>query len=101
MQVQVIPSSAIVLEGGGTSFKCSVLPGAIYTWVHNGMKIDLQQSGDKYTVQQNGLLEINEVSKENAGTYICLAENKAGVSAASAELSIGCKFCSLASFLHV
>lgn len=90
-QVQITPNNSIVLEGGGTSFKCSVLPGAVYTWVHNGRKIDLSQTGDKYTVRQNGLLEINQVEKKDAGTYVCLAENKAGVSAASATLAVGCK----------
>ena len=86
-----MPNSSLVLQGGGTSFKCSVLPGAVYTWVHNGRKLNLQESIGKYTVQQNGLLVIHDVQNEDAGTYVCLAENKAGVSAASATLSIGCK----------
>ena len=86
-----MPNNSVVLEGGGTSFKCSVLPGAVYTWVHNGRKIDMKQADTKYTVQQDGLLEINQVVREDAGTYVCLAENKAGISAASATLSIGCE----------
>ena len=90
-QVQITPNNSLVLEGGGTSFKCSVLPGAVYTWVHNGRNIDLNEAKEKYVVQQNGLLVINGVQKEDAGTYVCLAENKAGISAASATLSIGCK----------
>jgi len=88
-QVQIMPNTSLVLEGGGTSFKCSVLPGAVYTWVHNGKPINLNEANEKYAIQQNGLLAINNVQKEDAGTYVCLAENKAGVSAASATLSIG------------
>ncbi|XP_065059670.1 peroxidasin-like [Rhopilema esculentum] len=87
-QVQVMPNRTYVLEGGSTSFKCTLLPGAVFTWVHNGKKIDVED-GDKYAAQQDGLLEINRISPEDEGTYICLAGNKAGSAAASATLSLG------------
>ena len=86
-----MPNNTAVLPNGSTSFKCSVMPGAVYSWVHNGRKINMEESNGKYFMQPNGLLEINDVSEHDEGTFVCLAQNKAGLSAASAVLTLGGK----------
>ncbi|XP_038155797.1 neural cell adhesion molecule L1-like protein isoform X5 [Cyprinodon tularosa] len=76
------------VEGKGVIMHCKVFssPPSTITW----SKDDLSESvdGPRFTVHNNGSLEINSVEESDAGQYTCLAKNTEGSSAIDAMLYI-------------
>eukprot|EP00794_Sanderia_malayensis_P010296 gene10296-11357_t len=89
IKVEISPGKAVSLVGNAIEFQCSVKPGATYNWVHNGKKVNGDKRQSKYVTTTRGYLKINNISLEDQGQVTCLAQNKAGLSAASGNLVIG------------
>ncbi|XP_076609081.1 neural cell adhesion molecule L1-like protein isoform X3 [Chaetodon auriga] len=76
------------VEGKGVMMHCKVFssPPSIITW----SKEDSSESveGPRFTVHDNGSLEIYGVEKDDSGQYTCLAKNIEGTSAIDAMLYV-------------
>ncbi|XP_057701817.1 neural cell adhesion molecule L1-like protein isoform X3 [Corythoichthys intestinalis] len=76
------------VEGRGVTMHCNVFssPPSTITW----NKDDSSQSlvGPRYTVHDNGSLEIYTTEKEDTGQYTCYAKNTEGSSAIEASLYV-------------
>nr|XP_048713056.1 neural cell adhesion molecule L1-like protein isoform X3 [Caretta caretta] len=61
-------------------------PPAVITWMRDDSTMPLE--GLRYTVYENGTLEIRETKKEDSGSYTCWVTNLVGKSAITANLGI-------------
>ncbi|XP_067908514.1 myopalladin isoform X3 [Heterodontus francisci] len=88
------PGDMIVHEGQICRLDCKVsgLPNPDLMWLLNGKPI-LPNITHKMLVRENGIhsLLIDHLTAEDAGTYTCIATNKAGQSSFSLELSVVAK----------
>ncbi|TRZ22552.1 hypothetical protein HGM15179_004536 [Zosterops borbonicus] len=79
--LDVIVNNPIVLpcEATGT-------PQPVITWQKEG--INIITTGDSYTVQPSGSLQIARAAVEDAGTYMCVAQNPAGTALGKIKLKV-------------
>ncbi|XP_067001681.1 neuroglian isoform X2 [Anabrus simplex] len=80
------PSNQATVDGHTVSLTCRVFgaPKPQVKWVRNGKEL----TGGRYTVKENGDLEIRDVSFSDAGDFTCYAENKFGNTDASGTLVV-------------
>ncbi|XP_035273002.1 protogenin A-like [Anguilla anguilla] len=69
------PTSAVVTEGYVARFTCKITasPPPIITWEFN--RVTLPLVTERITVLPNGVLQIHEVERGDAGSYRCVATN--------------------------
>ncbi|KAM4896067.1 hemicentin-1 [Sylvia borin] len=79
--LDVIVNNPIVLpcEATGT-------PQPVITWQKEG--INIITTGNSYTVQPSGSLQIAKAAVEDAGTYMCVAQNPAGTALGKIKLKV-------------
>ncbi|RMC08359.1 hypothetical protein DUI87_14601 [Hirundo rustica rustica] len=79
--LDVIVNNPIVLpcEATGT-------PQPVITWQKEG--INIITTGNSYTVQPSGSLQIARAAVEDAGTYMCVAQNPAGTALGKIKLKV-------------
>ncbi|XP_038265991.1 neural cell adhesion molecule L1-like protein isoform X6 [Dermochelys coriacea] len=76
------------VAGFNAFLHCQVFasPSAVITWMRDDSTMPLE--GLRYTVYENGTLEIRETQKEDSGSYTCWVTNLVGKSAITANLGI-------------
>ncbi|XP_053267224.1 neural cell adhesion molecule L1-like protein [Pleuronectes platessa] len=76
------------VEGKGVMMHCSVFssPPSTITWSRDDSSESVE--GPRFSVHDNGSLEIYSVEKEDTGQYTCLAKNTEGTSAIEAMLYV-------------
>ncbi|XP_055016468.1 neural cell adhesion molecule L1-like protein [Boleophthalmus pectinirostris] len=76
------------VEGKGVIMHCNVFssPPSTITWSRDDSFESVQ--GPRFSIHDNGSLEIYEADKDDAGQYTCLAKNIEGTSAIEAKLSV-------------
>lgn len=76
------------VEGKGVIMHCNVFssPPSTITWSRDDSSESVQ--GPRFTVHDNGSLEIYETDKDDAGQYTCYAKNTEGSSAIDAMLYV-------------
>ncbi|KAL7984810.1 hypothetical protein Chor_003380, partial [Crotalus horridus] len=66
--------------------KASGTPHPVISWQKEGVSVIT--TGNRYTVLPNGSLQIAKVAIEDAGTYMCVAQNPAGTALGKIKLKI-------------
>ncbi|NXB77102.1 HMCN1 protein, partial [Donacobius atricapilla] len=79
--LDVIVNNPIVLPCGATG-----TPQPVITWQKEG--INVITTGNSYTVQPSGSLQIARAAVEDAGTYMCVAQNPAGTALGKIKLKV-------------
>ncbi|XP_069570759.1 neural cell adhesion molecule L1-like protein isoform X4 [Brachyistius frenatus] len=76
------------VEGKGVMMHCKVFssPPSTITWSRDDSSESVE--GPRFTIHDNGSLEIYSVEKSDAGQYTCLAKNTEGSSAVNAMLYV-------------
>ncbi|XP_037630315.1 neural cell adhesion molecule L1-like protein isoform X2 [Sebastes umbrosus] len=76
------------VEGKGVMMHCLVFssPPSTITWSKDDSSESVE--GQRFTVHDNGTLEIDSVEKDDSGQYTCLAKNTEGSSAIDATLDV-------------
>lgn len=75
------------------SLPCTAVgnPGPLIKW-YAGFDASLLQNDSKYTIFENGTLQIKSVSKKEAKVYKCTAENMVASIAKDTEVELACKW---------
>lgn len=75
------------------SLPCTAVgnPGPLIKW-YAGFDTSPLQNDSKYTMFENGTLQIKSVSKKEAKVYKCTAENMVGSIAKDTEVELACKW---------
>ncbi|XP_073068253.1 neogenin isoform X9 [Manis javanica] len=83
------PSSLIRVTGQNAVLPCVAagLPAPAVRWVRNEQALDTGSS-EKLVLLAGGSLEISDVTEDDAGTYLCIADNGNETIEAPAELSV-------------
>ncbi|XP_063959504.1 nephrin-like [Lytechinus pictus] len=75
---------------GDLALNCSAEanpPDVTFTWNKDAAEINVAET-ERYTLDEEGSLLIHNVSREEAGTYMCLASNSEGASNITATLDV-------------
>ncbi|CAL2052827.1 unnamed protein product [Caenorhabditis brenneri] len=83
-----VPNENRGIEGQTIEFKCGAIgkPKPTYRWFFEDDEVPISRS-DKHNVDE-GLLIIESLNSEDAGSYKCIANNTVGASEKSFELSV-------------
>ncbi|XP_029473326.1 LOW QUALITY PROTEIN: hemicentin-1 [Rhinatrema bivittatum] len=86
--IQAQPGTLDVILNNPINLPCDVLgtPSPLITWQKEGINIITQ--GGNYTVLPDGSLQIARATMEDAGTYICVAQNAAGTAIGKIKLKV-------------
>ncbi|XP_076332516.1 neogenin-like isoform X3 [Tachypleus tridentatus] len=89
-QFIAIPKSVVATEGSNITLDCGANgnPRPQLTWLKNGATIDLALLDSRFHTIGVGSLQIENIDEEDAGTYMCRAENHADSEDASATVEI-------------
>ncbi|XP_077288752.1 neogenin protein frazzled isoform X2 [Arctopsyche grandis] len=84
------PRSQTAVEGSPVTMECAALgnPRPDIIWLNNGVAIDLNDLDSRYTLYGSGVLFINSVKENDAGTYQCRADNREDSLDATAILDV-------------
>jgi len=82
-----IETETIGAEGGNVTIKCEpeAAPRPKFNWLKDGFNLG---SGGRRRILPNGALIINPVSREDEGTYTCVATNTRGRDESSGKLTV-------------
>ena len=75
------PQSVEVVLGSSTSLGCrapSGQPEPTISWLKDDEQLRTTSSSNRVVVSESGTLEIRELRREDAGSYVCVASNEAG-----------------------
>ncbi|XP_044528060.1 hemicentin-1 [Gracilinanus agilis] len=86
--IQSQPSNLDVILNNPILLPCEATgtPSPVITWQKEG--INIITSGESYTVLPNGGLQITKAVIDDAGTYICVAQNPAGTALGKIKLKV-------------
>ncbi|XP_061490015.1 hemicentin-1 isoform X5 [Rhineura floridana] len=86
--IQVQPGTLDVILNNPILLPCEAVgtPHPIITWQKEGASVSTTE--DSYTVLPSGSLQIAKAAAEDAGTYICVAQNPAGTALGKIKLKI-------------
>uniref|UniRef100_A0ABM5GDB4 Hemicentin-1 n=1 Tax=Pogona vitticeps TaxID=103695 RepID=A0ABM5GDB4_9SAUR len=86
--IQVQPGTLEVILNNAILLPCEAVgtPHPVITWQKEGVSIIT--TGNSYTVLPSGGLQITKATAEDAGTYICVAQNPAGTVVGKIKLKI-------------
>nr|XP_033816119.1 hemicentin-1 isoform X1 [Geotrypetes seraphini] len=86
--IQAQPDTLEVILNNPINLPCEVLgtPSPMITWQKEG--INIITHGGNYTVLPDGSLQIARAAVEDAGTYICVAQNAAGTAIGKIKLKV-------------
>ncbi|BET00679.1 Fibronectin type III domain [Nesidiocoris tenuis] len=76
-----MPTSVEFIEGESASITCKAdgKPLPTYKWIRSSTKENLGVSSDRFAVNElTGVLQINRVTRDDNGDFICFASNGAG-----------------------
>ncbi|XP_038613568.1 hemicentin-1 [Tachyglossus aculeatus] len=86
--IQAQPSNLDVILNNPILLPCDATgsPSPIITWQKEG--ISILTTGGSYTALPNGGLQISKATVEDAGTYMCVAQNPAGTALGKIKLKV-------------
>ncbi|OXB56883.1 hypothetical protein ASZ78_013391 [Callipepla squamata] len=86
--IQIQPGMLDVIVNSPILLPCEAMgtPQPIIAWQKEG--INIVTTGNSYMVLPNGSLQIAESTVEDAGTYICVAQNSAGTALGKIKLKV-------------
>ncbi|XP_060630493.2 hemicentin-1 isoform X1 [Anolis sagrei] len=86
--IQLQPGTLDVILNNAVLLPCEAVgtPRPVITWQKEG--ISVITTGNRYTVLPSGSLQIANAAAEDAGTYICVAQNPAGTAVGKVKLKI-------------
>ena len=82
-----VGDNVTVLTNTNVTIHCPTtgVPKPTVTWTKDGQEI---LNGDKYTMQVNGSLLINEVDEKDSARYTCTADSAAGKDSATSTVQV-------------
>ncbi|NWV42606.1 HMCN1 protein, partial [Grantiella picta] len=86
--IQAQPGALDVIVNNGIVLPCEATgtPQPVITWQKEG--INIITTGNSYMVQPSGSLQIARAAVEDAGTYMCVAQNPAGTALGKIKLKV-------------
>uniref|UniRef100_A0A8D2KTM3 Hemicentin 1 n=1 Tax=Varanus komodoensis TaxID=61221 RepID=A0A8D2KTM3_VARKO len=86
--IRVQPGTLDVILDNSVLLPCEAVgtPHPVITWQKEGVSVI--PTGNSYTILPNGSLQILKATSEDAGTYLCVAQNPAGTAVGKIKLKI-------------
>ncbi|XP_042907153.1 neogenin isoform X2 [Parasteatoda tepidariorum] len=84
------PSTVVIAKGSNLTLDCAANgnPNPIITWLKGNSAIDFSFLGSRFRIVGSGSLNLENVAEEDAGTYMCRAENAEDSIDASSTITV-------------